>query len=60
MEEIGSCSAIIKGISTTVDGAYKLTLEILPEDEKIISRLMTRYGLNKKLLQLGIVGMDDE
>lgn len=59
MEEIGSCAALIKGISTTIDGSYKLTLEILPEDQAIIARLMQRYGLNKKLLQVGIVGVDE-
>ena len=58
--EIGSCTAIVNTISTTRDGGYKLTLELNPEDRQVINKLMDRYGVGKKVVQLGIVGVEDE
>lgn len=57
--EIGGCMAIVSAISTTKDGGYKLTLEVNPEDQKVINELMKRYGLNKKVIQLGILGVEE-
>lgn len=57
--EIGSCSAIVKSISTTADGGYKLTLELNPEDRKVINKLMDRYGIGKNVIQLGIIGVEE-
>ena len=58
--EIGSCMAIISAISTTRDGGYKLVLEVNPEDQEVINRLMRRYGENKKVLQIGVLGVEDD
>ena len=58
--EIGACMAIVNGIATTRDGGYKLTLELNPEDRKVVNKLMDRYGLGKKVIQLGILGVEDE
>jgi hypothetical protein len=58
MLEIGSCNAILSGISTKVDGSIKLTLEINPEDQAIIAKLMQRFAINEKLLQVGIVALN--
>lgn len=58
MEEIGACNALVYSIATKVDGSVKLVLEINPDDQEIISKLMRRYLENKKLLQIGIVGID--
>lgn len=58
--EIGSCNAIVAAISTTRDGGYKLTLELNPQDREVINKLMDRYGLGKKVIQLGIIGMEEE
>ena len=58
MVEIGSCSAILSGISTKADGSIKVTLEINPEDQDIISRLMQRFAINEKLLQVGFVSVN--
>lgn len=57
MVEIGSCAAILSGISTKVDGSIKVTLEINPEDQDIISRLMQRFAINEKLLQVGFISV---
>lgn len=57
--EIGTCNAIVSAISTTKDGGYKLTLELNPEDKKVINQLMGRYGDGKKVIQLGILGLEE-
>lgn len=58
--ELGSCEAIISGISTKIDGSIKLTLEVNPNDEELISRLIKRFAQNKKLVQIGLIGIDHE
>lgn len=60
MEEIGACNALLASISTKMDGSIKITLEINPEDQEIISRLMRRFAINEKLLQVGFVGVNHE
>lgn len=57
--EIGSCNAIVKAISTTADGGYKLTLELNPDERKVINKLMDRYGLGKNVIEIGIVGVEE-
>jgi hypothetical protein len=57
--EIGTCNAIVSAISTMKDGGYKLTLELNPDDKKVINKLMDRYGDNKKVLQLGVLGVEE-
>lgn len=56
--EIGSCSAILAGISTKIDGSIKVTLEINPQDQAIIAELLKRYALGKHQLQVGFVGVE--
>ena len=58
--ELGSCEAIIAGISTKIDGSIKLTLEVNPNDEELISKLIRRYAQNKKLVQIGLIGIEHE
>ena len=57
MEEIGACNALIYSIGTKADGSVKLVLEINPEDQKVIQKLMSRFLINEKLLQVGFVGV---
>jgi hypothetical protein len=57
--EIGTCTAIVGSISTTRDGGYKLTLELNPEDRQVINQLMDRFGLGKKVIELGILGVEE-
>jgi len=57
--ELGSCSAILAGISTKIDGSLKITIEVNPEDQALVSNLLKRYAMNKKLLQVGFVGVDE-
>ena len=60
MLEIGSCNAILSGISTKADGSIKVTVEINPEDQAIISKLMQRFSINEKLLQIGFVALNQD
>lgn len=60
MEEIGACNALVYSIATKVDGSIKLVLEINPDDQEIISKLMRRFLINQKLIQVGMVGVDVE
>lgn len=60
MEEIGTCNAILRGVKTLVDGSIKVELEINPEDQKILSKLMERFAYNKRLLTCAFIGIDNE
>lgn len=51
--------AIIKSIKTTIDGGFNLSLDINPDDEKIISSLMRKFAEGEKLLQIGMVAIND-
>lgn len=57
---IGTATCIVTGIATTRDGAAKLTLELNPQDSKIITQLMNRFLLNKTVVEIGIVGIEGE
>jgi hypothetical protein len=59
IDDIGSCNAILRGIRTLVDGSISVSFEINPEDQQIISKLLNKYSLNKKLFTLGIVAVDE-
>ena len=60
MEEIGSCNAVIASMATKVDGSFKLTIEINPQNQKIVSEIMRLWGLNKKLVQIGLISIDPD
>jgi hypothetical protein len=53
--ELGSCQAILSGVSTKVDGSVKVTLEINPEDQTIIGKLINAYLQNERLLQVAFL-----
>lgn len=55
VQEIGSCSAILAGIATKVDGSVKVVLEINPDNQDILSKLLNCYATNQKLLQVGFI-----
>jgi len=56
--EIGSATCLVTSIATTKDGSAKLTLELNPQDSKIITQLMSRFLLNKTIVQIGIIGIE--
>lgn len=58
--EIGSCAAILSSLSTKIDGSFKITLEINPEDQSIISSLMQRFAINEKLFQIGFIALNQD
>jgi hypothetical protein len=53
--EIGSCEAILAGVSTKVDGSVKVTLEINPNDQQLIGKLINSYLENDRLLTVAFV-----
>lgn len=53
--EIGSCQAILSGISTKIDGSVKIILEINPDNQEILSKLLKSFATNEKLLQVGFL-----
>lgn len=57
-DQIGACQAIIAGISTKADGSISLKLEINPDETKIISRLFEKWAINKRLIHIGMIGID--
>lgn len=56
-DTIGVCQAIIAGISTKVDGSIVLKLEINPDNQEIISKLLQKWALNQRLLNVGLVSV---
>jgi hypothetical protein len=55
IQEIGSCEAILSGVSTKVDGSVKVTLEINPNDQELIGKLINAYLQNDRLLTVGFI-----
>jgi hypothetical protein len=58
--ELGVCNAIISGISTIKDGSVRITLEVNPEDQKLINQLMNNYLLNNRLVSVAFVLLDPD
>jgi hypothetical protein len=56
--ELGACSAILSGISTKVDGSLKITLEVNPDEQKIISNLLNAWSLNKRLMTVAFIQVE--
>jgi len=59
VKEIGSCEAILAGIATKIDGSVKITLEINPNDQELIGKLINCYLENRKLITVGFVEVLD-
>lgn len=57
LDTIGVTQAIIAGISTKVDGSIVLKLEINPDNQEIISKLLQKWALNERLLNVGLVSV---
>jgi len=53
--ELGVCQAILSSINTRVDGSVTIKLEINPQDQALINRLMNAYLNDEKLLTVAFV-----
>jgi len=53
--ELGVCQAILSSINTRVDGSVTIKLEINPEDNALINKLMNAYLHDEKLLTVAFV-----
>lgn len=58
-KEIGSCAAILSGISTRIDGSVKISFDINPEDQALVAKLLAAFTRGDKLFQLGIVQVNE-
>lgn len=56
-DQIGVCQAIIAGISTKVDGSIVIKLEINPDEQEIIAKLLQKWAVNQRLLNVGLVSI---
>jgi hypothetical protein len=56
--EVGSCQAILAGISTKIDGSIKITLEINPEDQSLAGKLIKCFAENDKLFHVAFVKVE--
>jgi hypothetical protein len=54
-KEIGSCPAILAGVATKIDGSVKVTLEINPDQQDILSNLLKCFATGEKLLQVAFI-----
>ncbi len=54
-KEIGACQAILSSISTRVDGSITVKLEINPNDQALINKLMSAYLNDEKLLTVAFI-----
>ena len=57
-DQIGVCQAIIAGISTKVDGSIILKLEINPDEQEIIAKLLQKWAINQRLMNIGLVSIN--
>lgn len=58
---IGATTALIKRINTNnTDGSVSVTLDMLPQDQKIISKLMEMYLNNQRSVTVAFVRPDEQ
>lgn len=57
--EVGTCAAILSGISTRVDGSIKVSFDINPEDQALVAKLLAAYTHGNKLFSLGIIQVNE-
>lgn len=53
--EIGVSNALISSIRTKVDGSVAVTLDLNPQDQSVINKLMNKYLLDRKLVTVAFV-----
>lgn len=53
--EIGVSNALISSIRTKVDGSIAVTLDLNPQDQSVINKLMNKYLLDRKLVTVAFV-----
>jgi hypothetical protein len=53
MTEIGSCTAIINKVQTTIDGGARITLDLNSHDKEIIKKLIDIKLDNNQIIYVG-------
>lgn len=57
--EIGAINAILAGINTLKDGSVKITLEVNPDEQAILNKLLNSYLTNQRLFTVAFIRMDE-
>ena len=57
--EIGAINAILAGINTLKDGSVKITLEVNPDEQQVLNKLLNSYLTNQRLFTVAFIRMDD-
>ena len=57
-KELGTANAIISSITTLKDGSVKVSIEMNPEEQKLINNLMNAYLKGDKLVAVAFVSID--
>ena len=57
--EIGAINAILSGINTLKDGSVKITLEVNPDEQAILNKLLNSYLTNQRLFTVAFIRMVD-
>jgi hypothetical protein len=55
-KEIGSCQAILEGLSTKVDGSVTIKININPDNQELINNLMKLWGESNRSMVVAFVG----
>lgn len=57
IEQIGSTTVILSGIKTLKDGSVELKFEANPSEQEVIHKLMSKFLLNEKVFEIGIISV---
>lgn len=55
---IGATTALISGIRTKVDGSVSITLDMLPQDQDLVSKLLQMYTFGDRQVFIAFVHPD--
>jgi len=56
---IGSCQCVLESIKTRVDGSISVSISIDASNQEILSRLLTNFSFNKRLMQVAFVEVNN-
>lgn len=59
MEEIGACTAVINKVQTTIDGGFRITLDLESSATFIATQLLEKKLQGQELLEVGFISKED-
>jgi hypothetical protein len=55
VSEIGSCQAILSGLSTRVDGSVTIKIDINPDQQQLITNLMKLWASSDRTMTVAFI-----